>query len=99
MFLIAATSSIVFIFDNASIVAFTTFLGLFVPIILALASLYPASSNTALAPPPAITPDPSLPGLTKTLAAPNLPRYSCGTVVPTIGTFTIFFLALSIAFL
>ena len=98
MFLIFAICSAVLIFLKASIVALTTFLELFVPIIFALASLYPASSRTALAAPPAITPVPSFPGFTKTLAAPNFPTNSCGTVVPTTGTSTIFFLALSIAF-
>ena len=72
---------------------------MFVPITFVLISLYPASSNIGLTLPPAISPDPSGPGFSKTLALPNVPTYSCGIVVPTIGTSIKFFLASSIAFL
>ena len=41
----------------------------------------------------AITPVPSSAGFNITLALPNFPTYSWGTVVPTIGTSTKFFLA------
>ena len=40
---------------------------------LVFISLYPANSNTALALPPAITPEPSTAGFNITLALPNFP--------------------------
>ena len=86
------------IFCNALIVAYTTFLGLFVPITFVFISLYPANSNTGLTLPPAIIPVPSAPGFKSTLAAPDFPIYSCGIVVPTIGTRIKFFFASPIAF-
>src|SRR5215212_8448841 len=46
----------------------------------------PASSRTALTPPPAITPVPSEAGLRSTEELSNLPRTSCGMVVLRIGT-------------
>ena len=55
--------------------------------------LYPASSNTGLTLPPAISPVPTAAGFNKTFALPNFPTNSCGTVVSTIGTSTKFFLA------
>lgn len=72
---------------------------MFVPITFVLISLYPASSSIGLTLPPAINPEPSAPGFNNTLAEPNVPRNSCGIVVPTIGTSIKFFLASSIAFL
>ena len=50
--------------------------------------LYPASSSTGLTLPPAINPVPTAAGFNKTLALPNFPTNSCGTVVSTIGTST-----------
>lgn len=96
--LFLAISSAVDIFSRAFIVAYPTFLGLFVPITFVLISLYPASSSIGLTLPPAINPEPSAPGFNNTLAEPNVPRNSCGIVVPTIGTSIKFFLASSIAF-
>ena len=61
--------------------------------------LYPASSNTDLAAPPAISPVPSAAGFNNTFPAPKCPIISCGIVVSTIGTSIRFFLASSIAFL
>ena len=97
--LFLATSSAVDMFSKAFIVAYPTFLGLFVPITFVFISLYPASSSIGLTLPPAINPEPSAPGFNSTLAEPNVPRNSCGIVVPTIGTSIKFFLASSIAFL
>ena len=71
---------------------------MFVPITFVLISLYPASSSTGLTLPPAINPEPVSAGFNTTLALPNLPTNSCGTVVPTTGTSTRFFLASWIAF-
>ena len=56
-------------------------------------SLYPASSNTGLTLPPAITPVPTAAGFNITFALPNFPINSCGTVVPTTGTSIKFFFA------
>ena len=81
-----ATSSALFNPCSAAIVALTTFLGLLVPKHFVLISLIPANSHTARTAPPAITPVPSLDGLSNTLPAPNSPMISCGIVVPTSGT-------------
>src|SRR5690625_2736702 len=59
----------------------------------------PANSNTARTGPPEITPVPSAAGFINTLPEPKRPLISCGIVVPTIGTSTRPFFALSIAFL
>src|SRR5699024_451951 len=59
----------------------------------------PASSSTARTGPPEITPVPSAAGFINTLPEPKRPLISCGIVVPTIGTSTRPFFALSIAFL
>src|SRR5918998_1039271 len=58
-------------------------------------SLTPASSNAARTAPPAITPVPSEAGLSITDELSNLPKISCGMVVPRIGTSNISRLALS----
>ena len=58
------------------IVAFTTFLGLLERKDFVLISSIPASSITALAAPPAITPVPSAAGFINTLPAPNSPVIS-----------------------
>ena len=71
-------------FFKPSIVAYTTFLGLFVPITFVRTSLYPANSSTGLTLPPVISPVPTLAGFNITFALPNSPINSWGTVVPTI---------------
>ena len=72
---------------------------MFVPITFVLTFWYPANSRTGLTLPPVISPVPNSAGFNKTLALPNFPTNSWGTVVPTIGTSTKFFLASCIAFL
>ena len=86
-------------FFKPSSVAYTTFLGLFVPRTFVRTSLYPASSSTGLTLPPVISPVPTAAGFKITLALPNSPTNSWGIVVPTIGTSIKFFFASWIAFL
>ncbi|CCY46376.1 ribosomal protein [Firmicutes bacterium CAG:822] len=63
-------------------------------------SLTPASSNTDLTGPPALTPVPLEAGFNKTLLAPLLPIASCGIVLPpTIATLVTFLVAAATAFL
>ena len=69
------------------------------PMDLALTSLIPAASSTVRTDEPAITPVPCDAGMIRTLPAPKTPKFLCGTVVPTVGTYIKFFFASSSAFL
>src|ERR1700687_351523 len=55
----------------------------------------PAASKTARTGPPAITPVPSIAGLSSTQPAPKCPSTSCGMVCPKSGTLKRFFFAFS----
>src|SRR5215213_916732 len=71
---------------SPSTVACTRFTEVVEPSALVSTSFMPASSRTALTPPPAITPVPSEAGLSSTEELSNLPMTSCGMVVLRIGT-------------
>src|SRR5215203_1881273 len=71
---------------SPSTVACTRFTEVVEPSALVSTSFMPASSRTALTPPPAITPVPSEAGLRSTEELSNLPVTSCGMVVLRIGT-------------
>src|SRR5450759_83438 len=82
---------------SAFTVALAMLIGLVVPRLLARMSWIPASSSTARTPPPAMTPVPSLAGLSITRAASNSPIVPCVIVVLCLGTVKMFFLASSAA--
>ena len=73
---------------------------MFDPNCLAITFLTPATSNTILTAPPAITPEPSIEGLIITLQAPKLPLTWCGILNDfVIGNLIKFFLPFVFAFL
>ena len=80
--------------SSASKVAFTTLCGFEDPWDLESTFWTPTASKTVLTAPPAITPVPSVAGLINTLAPPNLPFCSCGSVPLSIGILTKFSLHL-----
>ena len=69
-----------------SIVAFTRLMGFWEPSDFDSTSRMPASSSTARTPPPAMTPVPSLAGLSSTRAEPCTPVTAWVRVLPCIGT-------------
>src|SRR5574344_2217248 len=80
----AATRSGVFCIFSASNVALATLIFVLEPNDLEIISLTPASSLTARAEPPAITPVPSLAGFNKTFALPTLEMISSEIVLLSI---------------
>src|SRR5512137_2754663 len=76
-------------------VALSTLCGLREPWLLVSTLRTPAASSTARTAPPAMTPVPSLAGLSSTFPAPKWPSTSCGMVVPASGTRKMFFFACS----
>src|SRR5689334_16343356 len=76
-------------------VALSTLCGFRLPWDLVRMLRIPAASRTARTPPPAMTPVPSMAGLSSTQPAPKWPSTSCGMVLPASGTRNRFFLAFS----
>src|SRR5436189_5316888 len=71
---------------SASMVAFSTLCGLFVPSVLVRMSWMPTASSTGRTAPPAMTPVPGTAGLRNTRPAPKCPVISMGIVVSRRGT-------------
>src|SRR5881296_3250246 len=71
---------------SASMVAFSTLCGLFVPSVLVRMSWMPTASSTGRTAPPAMTPVPGTAGLRNTRPAPKWPAISHGIVVSLSGT-------------
>ena len=80
---------------SPTIVAATTFWGLFDRRHFVLISDIPAASTTARTAPPAITPVPGGAGFSSTLPAPKTPMTSCGIVLPDMVIVVTFFFASS----